>query len=310
MIIFLYGKDSYQLKQNLDKIVEEYRKKYSGLSYAVLDVSEHGKFALLEDTVKTVSFFDEKRLVVVKNCFDLADRISSLIKDWDLAADKQRIIVFVENYSEEELNKKNKKLFTVLADKPDVVKNLELLTGKRLETWVVKELLGCGAKIEPDALNKLILCTDSDTWRLSQEINKLSNFCGNRLITSGDVELLVHHDDNLNIFQIVDAVAGRNKQRATVLLYDQLKAGEDPYYVFSMIVYQFRNLLRIKSLIKNAVPYAGIVKKTGLNPFVVKKTFDQCRGYDLDELRHLFTSLAQIDIEAKTSFIDMESSLY
>ncbi len=77
-----------------------------------------------------------------------------------------------------------------------------------------------------------------------------------------------------------------------------------------MVAYQFRNLLRIKSLIKNAVPYADIVKKTGLNPFVVKKTFDQCRKYDLDELKQLFASLARIDIEAKSGLVDMEDGLY
>ncbi|MDO8657300.1 MAG: hypothetical protein Q7K55_01070, partial [Candidatus Levybacteria bacterium] len=130
------------------------------------------------------------------------------------------------------------------------------------------------------------------------------------VITAEDIDLLVCPKEDFNIFQIVDAVADKNKSKASALIHKSLAAGEDPYYVFSMIIYQFRNLLRVKSLIKNAVPYVGIVKKTGLNPFVVKKTFDQCRGYDFDELRRLFASLAQIDVEAKSGLIDIENGLY
>ena len=97
MIIFLYGKDSYWLKQNLDKIVGEYKKKYSGLAFSVVDLAETDELAKLENAVKTVSFFDEKRLVVIKNSFGKAGTIAEFIKTWDLAGDKQRILVFVEN---------------------------------------------------------------------------------------------------------------------------------------------------------------------------------------------------------------------
>ena len=59
MIIFFYGLDGFRLKQNLDKIVEEYKKQYSGLSYSILDFNELGRLVILEDAVKTVSFFEE-----------------------------------------------------------------------------------------------------------------------------------------------------------------------------------------------------------------------------------------------------------
>lgn len=324
MIIFLYGKDGYRLKQNLEKIVGEYKKKYSGLSLSTLDLNE-GEFSKFEDTVKTVSFFDEKRLIVLKGAFSAADKISGLIKTWDLANDKQRILVFVENTDEAQLVKQNKELTSLLTAQPNVIKHSEPLEGKQLENWVAKEFKSAGAEVESTAAKKLISLVGSDSWWLSQEIIKLANYknsegntkedapldseeCG--VITADDVDLLVCPKDDFNIFQIVDAVAGKNKAKTAALIYNCLAAGEDPYYIFSMIVYQFRNLLRVKSLIKNAVPYAGIVKKTGLNPFVVKKTYDQCRGYDVDELRWLFASLAQIDIEAKSGLIDMEDGLF
>lgn len=322
MIIFLYGKDSYRLKQNLDKIVDEYKKKYSGLALSVLDLNETGDFAKLEDTVKTVSFFDEKRLIVLKNAFNETKKIAELIKTWDLANDKQRILVFAENTDDTQLAKQSKELFVLLTTAPNMTKCTEPLEGKQLESWVAKEFKSAGAEAEPAAVKKLISFVGSDTWHLGQEIIKLANYKGrprfteggpwgsSSMITPEDINLLVCPKEDLNIFQIVDVVAGKNKLRAISLLYNHLWAGEDPYYIFSILAYQFRNLLRIKSLIKNAVPYAAIIKKTGLNPFVVKKTHEQCRKYDLDELQRLFASLAKLDVEAKSGTIDMEDGLY
>ena len=77
-----------------------------------------------------------------------------------------------------------------------------------------------------------------------------------------------------------------------------------------MLVYQFRNLLRVKDLAKNAVPYAEIIKKTGLNPYVVKKTYEQCKKYELDELKNEVAELSRLDLAAKNGEIDMTGGLY
>lgn len=317
MIIFLYGRDSYRLKQNLDKIIEEYKSKHtSGMSFSVLDASEglpSDTLEKLEDLVKTTSFFNEKRLVIVKNPFLINESLSALIKKWDLAEDKDRIIVCVEYQSEGELNKKDKSFCALLAAKTNVVKNFELLVGKQLENWVAKETAGHDKKIDVAAVQQLISRTGGNPWLLSQEINKLVNYkdaVGGDIVAVADVDLLVVPKEDLNIFSIVDAVANRNRLRAAKLIYDRLESDADSYYIFSMIIYQFRNLLRIKDLANNAVPYSNIIKKTGLNPFVVRKTYEQCKKYDLEELKSLFTKLAGLDLAAKNGETEIIDGLY
>ena len=107
MIIFLYGKDSYRLKQNLDKIVDEYKKKYSGLSFSVLDINEDG-LGKLEDTIKTISFFDEKRLIVVKNSFGNAGSIAEFIKKWEVVEDNKEFWFSLKRLTKLNLLKKIK----------------------------------------------------------------------------------------------------------------------------------------------------------------------------------------------------------
>ena len=317
MIIFLYGRDGYRLKQNLDKIIGEYKKKHaSGMSFSVLDVSDGSpSYTLekLEDLVKTVSFFNEKRLVVIKNSFLISKETASLIKKWGLVEDKERILVCVENQNDSELNKKDKSFYALLAAKPNLVKNFEPMQGKQLENWVAKETVSRGAKIEPAAVKKLILCAGNDSWLLGQEINKLVNYknaAGANIITIADVDLLVTPKVDLNIFEVVDAIAGRDRLRATKLLHDHLESGADPHHIFSMIIYQFRNLLRVKDLVKKALPYTLIIKKTGLKPYVMKKTYDQCRKYEVNELTDLFAKLALTEINTKSGNSNMDDELY
>lgn len=329
MIIFLYGRDSYRLKQNLDKITAEYRKKNSGMSFSILDFGPDAQggtkqqLGKLNDLIKTVSFFDEKRLIVLRGAFLAGEEMADLITNWKLEDDKERILVFTENSEEKELVKKDKKLFNLLSVKLNIAKSFEPLDGKQLENWVKKEIEAPGGKIEPAALRKLIsyvtnpanrdkLSDPTAIWRLKQEIDKLVNYksAENEVINASDVELLVGPNVNLNIFEIIDAIASKNRYRALTMLYNHLESGADPYYIFSMVLFQFRNLLKVKTLIKNVVPYVDIVKKTGLNPYVVKKTYEQCKKFDLDELKRAFATLAQTETNTKSGNLDMAEGLY
>lgn len=323
MIIFFYGRDSYRLKQNLDKITQGYKEKNaSGMSFALLDLSQNSDLDKLEDLIKTVSFFGEKRLVVLRGAFAAGEKLADLIQKWDLATDKERIVVISEESDQAELNKKNKKLFALLAAEPNMVKEFQPLEARKLENWLVKEIRNEGYEIDGPGLKKLIECTadqsqkepdSSNTWRLKQEINKLTNYKlsqKSKLITAQDVELLVAPRVNLNIFQVIDAIASKSKPQAIALLHKRLEDGEDPHYIYSMIVYQWRNLLRVKSLAQDAMPIPEITKKTGLNPFVVRKSYEQSRKYDLDDLKRSFASLARLEIESKNGLIDLADGLY
>ncbi len=333
MIIFLYGRDSYRLKQNLDKITAEYRKKNSGMSFAILEFGPDAQggakqqLGKLNDLIKTLSFFGEKRLIVLKGAFSAGEEITGLLTDWKLDSDKERILIFTEDSEEKELAKKNKKLFGLLSAKPNLAKSFEPLEGKPLENWVKKEIEAAGGRIEPEALKKLIsyaanpvgrdkISDPAAAWRLKQETDKLVNYKsaggngGNETINSSDIEMLVGANVNLNIFEVIDAIAGKNRYGALTMLYNHLESGADPYYIFSMVIFQFRNLLRVKTLMKNAVPYPDIVKKTGLNPYVVKKTYEQCKKFDPDELKRAFAALARTEISAKSGAMDMAEGLY
>ena len=69
MIIFLYGEDEYRLKQETSSVIQKYKNKYpNGLNLFGFDLASDD-VKNLEDAIKTSSFFNEVKLIVVKNSF-------------------------------------------------------------------------------------------------------------------------------------------------------------------------------------------------------------------------------------------------
>ncbi len=323
MIIFLYGKDSYRIKENIDKILDGYLKKNtSGVNVSRFDFADmptggsSGELIkTLEETIKTMPFFEEKKIIVVGNIFSVpsSSKLLEIINHWQLEKSKEMILIVKENLNTAELKKKDKKLFELLNSAAEINKEVEPLEGAKLATWIKSEFKICGMEADTDAIRKLIeSSTDSPdySWKLIQEINKLANYVTSGKVTAADVQAMVTVETEQQIFPILDSLGERNQIKAFTLLYRNISAGMDPWYIFSMVAYQFRNLLTLKSLSKEALPLAEIIKKSGLNPYVARKTFDQAKHFELDELKHKFSHLADIEIATKNGLADITDEIY
>jgi DNA polymerase-3 subunit delta len=76
-----------------------------------------------------------------------------------------------------------------------------------------------------------------------------------------------------------------------------------------MIAYQFRNLLIIKELQDAKKPYALVVKKSGLHPFVAQKSYYLCNQFSFEKLKKIYLKIFQIDSDIKTGKIESETAL-
>ncbi len=311
MIIFLYGPDSFRIRQEVNSVKDKYKKKYpNGIDFYNFDLAAAGTDTL-DDAIKTASFFREVKLIALKNSFekDNPGRIMKLIKDYGLKDDKLTVLLFGEPSAEKDLKAKDGKLFSVLTDKQNLVRNFEKLDGSKLEAWVKKEFSLRNCLISSVLARKLIQLAGSDTDRLIAEINKLSNYRLKGEIAGIDIDKLVSKKAELSIFDLIDAIAAKNKARALELLYQELQTGRDPYYILTMITYQLRNALVVKDLSQRGLSGQEIAKKAKLHPFVVRKMVGSNK-YAQDEIRRYFNSLAQADISIKQGKTDIEDCLY
>ncbi len=319
MIIFLYGPDGYRLKQNSHIVLDNYRKKHPGGVFFKFDLSVPGEITKIEDAVKGGSLFGEVKLIVLKNVFSNkvdSGRIGELIKTQNLLKEKNTVLLFIDNQDEKELAK-NKTLFSLLTGKDNMVRNVEYLEGEKLLKWVKGEFVLRKCSIESDAIKELIINSGNESWALVNEIDKLCNFSAeggsafggkiNNIVKKEDVVLLGSKKTDLNIFDFVDAIAGGNKAKAYEVLFKEIKNGRDPYYLLTMMVYQFRNLIIVKDLQKQGYSELETTRKTKIHPFVVKKAIKS--PIKLDEAVGTYGRLLAMDTGFKTGEINLEDSL-
>jgi DNA polymerase-3 subunit delta len=264
---------------------------------------ESNTFGDFKDKIEVASMFKEKKLIILENAFSNQDFIEKFLKYKKTFGNN--IILFFE---EGHIDTKNS-LFKFLK-KNAKLQEFSLFGGEKLKNWIKKEFQRCKVEISPVAIQTLINFVGNDLWQLSNEIEKLASFKGEgKKIKDEDVLLLVKPKIETGIFQTIDAIAERKKNKALTLIHQHLEKGDSPQYLLSMINFQFRNLLEIKDMVEKNRPYYVILKKSNLHPYVVKKSYQQAQKFSLSQLKKIYQRIFQVDLAIKTGKIMPELAL-
>ena len=314
MFLFLYGQDTYQSRKKLNEIIEHYKKIHKkGLSLKYFN-GESLSFEEFEDEIKQNSIFEEKKLIVLTNVFSEAELKKKFLKNAKNFVNSQDNILF---YEEAEISPKD--AFFCFLKKEAKTQEFKPLEGQKLRNWIKKEFEKYKVNIELSVIEKLINYVGNDLWQLNNEIRKLVNYKSGSAfaevskekqeIELKDVELLVKPKIETDIFKTINAIALKDKKQAIFLIHKHLEKGDNPFYLFSMINFQFRNLLIIKELIEKRLPYYSIFKISNLHPFVVKKSWDQASKFTFQELKKIYQKIFQIDFSIKTGKLEAKTAL-
>ena len=293
MIIFLYGQDTYRSKQKLGGIIEHYKEVHkSGLNLRFFDC-QNADFQDFVSEFRQMPMFQEKKLLVLKNIFQNQEFASRFLENGQDLANSKDIVVLREGGGVPPKDA----LFKFLI-KNAKTQEFQMLDDAKLKNWAKKEFERYRARIQPEALGRLIGFVGNDLWKFSLEEQKLSPFMQNRMIEPSDIDLLVRPEIETDIFKTIEALAIKDKKKALRLVHEHLEKGDNPLYLLSMINFQFRNLL--------------IAKKTGRfagHPYFVRKTIWLAEHFSFDELKEVYRSIFEADIKIKTGRIDPQAAL-
>ncbi len=308
MIFFFYGEDSFRAKNKIDALKEKFHQSVdqSGQNILTLD-GETLSLAKFFEAVKASGFLASKKLVLIKNIFT-----NKKIKDW-----QEDLIAYLN--TQQDSVEENYLIFWQ-TDKPDVKNALyktlkkfkyseefAKLSPAKLEAWLKNKITKANKNINQVNLNLLLTYVGDDLWLLNQELDKLINFAAASEITSEDIKLLVAAKTNDNIFQLIDAIGKKDKKQATDLLNQQLKTGANALYLLSMIVRQYRLLLKIKLLSKDLNNSFALAQALKLHQFVAEKSLKQSQAYSLGQLKSIYKSLLNLEEKLKSTTGDTEA---
>lgn len=304
MIIYLYGEDDFRSREQLKKMVGEFKQKRDPQGYNVvfLNCAKIESSKLLGEIV-AAPFLAEKRMVVLENILsnndkELLGEIVARVANQKIL--ESNILIF---YQSETFSKiKEVKELDALLKKEKFAQEFKVLSGAELSGWIKKEIEARNGKISTAAINFLAQNCGQDMWHLNGLLDQLVAYSYDKEISLKDTELFLDEKVDDNIFNMVDAIVAGNKGLAFKLLEKQRELGEDEMYLFLMILRQFRILLQLRSAYEENenAKSDDLAKQLGLHPFVVKKSWASVKRYSLPQLKNIYTKLLEIDFKTKT----------
>lgn len=341
MIIFFYGEDTYRMRQKLKALKEKFISASLGdTNLSLLD----GATISFDEFVRQIlamPFLTKSRLVIVENLLKNAKKsaqggVLEKIPDSLKKVPNSTVLVFIE----EGVPDRRTALFKRLSK--EKTEEFKLLEPDQLRRWVARELEirnlpagKAGVKCEAGVISKLIDYVGADLWRMKNEIDKLTAYChsdrreesptnvgdANKLrdasqnaqhdIRTEDIELLVQPQIQSNIFNLIEAIANKNLKLSVKELYKLLNSGQNELYIFTMIVYEYRNLLILKDLTERGKVENQwtLAKKAGLHPFVVQKSLGTLKKYKFEDLKNAYKKILNFDIKIKTGKMESRTAL-
>lgn len=288
MLYLFHGENDYLSKQTINKLSQDFSEtKLLDFTDLPREISE---LKSLSDVLSQQSLFAETTLFVLRGFLKNAEKkeLDNLLNF--LQETKDINIVFVEEKLDQRL-----KIVKWLKENAQV-KEFGELKKPELKKWISES---ANQLLSESAVEELVHLHGSNLWALQNEINKLAAYAQEREITHEDVKKLCVSSVEENIFNFTDAVAVRDKKKAAELFSNLLSQQQDPWYLFAMLVRQFRLLILMKS--------SGKLPKT--HPFVVQKTSQQVKYWKLDELKKIYQQLFDIDLSCKTGKGDLKTEL-
>ncbi len=339
MFYLLHGDDEFTSREQLKKLRQQGNYDYNQDTYSGAEVP----LATIISTCSTLPFLTEQRLVVVeglpkKRKGEKAEesaaeaapsatdakggkakkgKKSSKNSSATRAGFEKELAEFIPTMPPETV-------LVVLLDEPVDAKNVLYKTaeqhgkviqstlpkGAAVESWITKRAKSIGVSITPEAAAMLSNFIGNQLRLLANELNKLATYVGpGATITADDVRQLSAQVQEARIFDLTDALAGRNRKQALDILHDLLSDGEPPLKLISLITSQVRSLLLVKELSQKGMRGPQIATTIGVAPFVAEKSLRQVAKFTPAQLENTYRQLLETDAALKRSRIAPEMAL-
>jgi len=324
-IYVLQGDDDLAVQDDLKALYARLRVEGNGeLDIASLDGRSCDQSALTQ-ALTSLSLFSSQRIVV------LSDALETLKKK----EDGEWLAILLKNLPH------NTHLALLLADSQRYSKGEMLWQQVKSNHWLRKSLKECGRSLawreyplpsqrempawimneaqsqaqdrdisfDSRAAAELANLVGNNLFQARQEITKALSYVGaGGTVTREDVRLLCSQSREEDIFEMVDAVGGRNAKHALSLL-QRLQEDLPAQYIYTMLARQVRLLIMAREVLEAGGGQNDMAAQAGLNPFVAKKALAQCRHFSMGELESLYRRLDRMDEEAKTGVSSLDVAM-
>ena len=295
-IYLLYGEEAYLKKQYKDRFMKAMLPEGDTMNLAYYEGKNTNPKEII-DLAETLPFFSERRLIVLENT-GFFKNASPELAEYVKQMPETTYMIFVE----EEVDKRGK-LYKAVKDKGHIVE-LTRQDERTLVRWILGMAKKEGKQMSESSAAYLLAKVGNDMENVQKELEKLFCYAMHRAeITRNDIDEVCVTQISNHIFDMVDAVAGKNQRKALDYYYDLLALKEPPMRILFLLTRQFRILMEVKELESLGYAPKEIAFKVGIMPFLIGKYRAQAKTFTRKELRMILEDGIQAEEDVKTGKI-------
>ncbi len=320
-VYLFYGEEAFK-RRNYKSMLKRCIADESSMNYAYFEGRDID-FNAVYDSVVTMPFFADRRLVIVENSgkFKAAKKAAAEeaeegegkaapVPEKEEKADAliEKILADLPSttclaFFEEEANK-TKKIFKTIASK-GVACQCAPDDKNTLVMWLAKGFNASKKKIRKSTIELIIDRAGTDYDRLRTEFEKVIAYAGDRdEITDDDVYAVTSEDIEARIFDMLDAMCARNKALVLEKYYSLTVNNAHPLYLLAMIRIQFRTLLHVAELDAEGMNKYDIAKRLKKKDFIVERSLRNIRHFSAEKLEMILEQIADTDMKSKRGLVD------
>lgn len=295
----LYGEEEYLKRQYKDKFLQALTDPEDTMNFHrfegnKIDVQEVVSLA------DTLPFFADYRTILIIDsgwfkspCEEMAEYLKH----------PSETVHFL--FVEKEIDKRGRMYKTINKDGVDI--DFKEMDKPSVHRWMAGLAAGEGMKISAGAMELLTQRVGLDMGTIRNEMEKLLSYAQDRKqIVEADVEVLVARSLEDRVFEMVEAIVGRQQKKALQLYYDLLALQKRPNDVLYLLTRQFNNMMQAKALKNKGYDKSGIARKMNLpanQTFLADKYPRQAAGYSVEDLKKIVTDCVETEASIKSGRI-------
>lgn len=310
-IMAIYGEVPELVEKKSNEIVESYlNEKKDDFNYVKYNLYDTSFNQIMEEAL-TMPFISEKKAIVVKNAFIFTgEKVSK-----DIQPNNEQVNEFLEKYDGENFiifevyqNKLDeRKKITKTLKKTSKLTKVEQMSEQEIKNWIKNKLHENFKDIKQDALDLFIELTGINFNIVSQELEKIILFLGERTtINKKDVEEIINRSLEQNVFLLTEYIQKGEKYKAIQLIKDLIVMKEEPIKLLALITSNYRLYYQCKILSRKGYSGQQIAKTINVHPYRVKLALNQVKHYQLTHLLNIIDQCAETDYKLKSSYMDKQ----
>lgn len=181
---------------------------------------------------------------------------------------------------------------------------------QELIQYVGRELQKMDKKISTQDARYFLETVGFELNIITQEISKLIDYLGSEsVVTREYIDAVCIKHIEAKIFELVDAIGGKQREKALSLYHDMIAVKEPETRILFMISRQITLMFQAKLFAEKRMNISMIAKQLKLPEFVAKKVISQSQRFSLHGLSEIIKDLVELEYGFKSGKIELNTGI-